>query len=115
LVFAAGASGRGAAVGSGLLWFCVILVSSHKVLFRAVSICAFCVCWSANLVSISVNRSLVSSGGRSTFSEAGEGNSSGVTTISLDDEAENARSRKREILAVRRWDFRSRLFYPIML
>jgi hypothetical protein len=106
---------RGAAVGSGPLWFCVILLSSRKVLFRAVSICAFCVCWSANLVSISVNRSLVSSGGRFIFSEAGEGNSGGVTAISLDDEAENARSQKREILAVRQRDFRSRLFYPIML
>ena len=47
--------------------------------------------------------------GKSIFSEAGEGNSGGVTAISLDDEAENARSRKREILAVRQQDFRSRL------
>jgi hypothetical protein len=43
----------------------------------------------------------VSSEGKSIFSEAGEGNSGGVTTISLDDEAEKARSRKQEILAVR--------------
>jgi hypothetical protein len=47
----------------------------------------------------------VSSGGRSIFPEAGEGNSSGVTAISLDDEAENAHSWKREILAVRQQDF----------
>jgi hypothetical protein len=107
--------GRGAAVRRVLLWFCVILVSSRRVLFSAASICAFCVCWSANLVSVSANRSLVSSGGRSIFSEAGEGNSGGVTTISLDDEAENARSWKREILAVRQQDFRSRLFSPILL
>jgi hypothetical protein len=30
--------GRGAAVGSEPLWFCVILVSSRKVLFRAASV-----------------------------------------------------------------------------
>jgi hypothetical protein len=81
-----------------------MFVSSRRVLFRAASICAFCACWSASLVSISVNRSLVSSEGRSIFSEVGEGNSGGVTAISLDDEAEKARSRKGEFLAVRQRD-----------
>jgi len=104
LVFAAGASGRGAVGGSGVAWTADMFVSSRRVLFRAASICAFCACWSASLVSISVNRSLVSLEGRSIFSEVGEGNSRGVTAISLDDEAEKARSRKGEILAVRQRD-----------
>jgi hypothetical protein len=85
---------RGVAVGSVPLWFCVIVVSNCRVLFRAASICTFCVCWFASLVSISASRSLVLSEGRSIFSEAGEGISSGVTAISLDNEAGNARSRK---------------------
>jgi hypothetical protein len=57
----------------------------------------------------------MSSEGRSMFSEAGEGNSGGVTAISLDDEAEKVCSRKREILAVGQRDFRSRLVYLILL
>ena len=84
-------------------------------LFNASSICAFCVCWSASLVSMSASQRLVFSEDRSIFSEVGEGNSSGVTAISLDDEAEKARNRKQEILAVRLRDFRSRLLYPILL
>ncbi len=36
----------------------------------------------------------MSSEGRSMLSEAGEGNSGGVTAISLDDKAEKARNRK---------------------
>jgi hypothetical protein len=57
----------------------------------------------------------VSSEGKSMFSEEGEGNSGGVTAILLDDAAEKARSRNEEILAVGQWDFRSRLFYLILL
>jgi hypothetical protein len=49
------------------------------------------------------------------FSEEGEGNSGGVTAILLDDAAEKARSRNEEILAVGQRDFRSRLFYLILL
>jgi hypothetical protein len=49
------------------------------------------------------------------FSEEGEGNSSGVTAISLDDVAEKACSRNEEILAVGQQDFWSWLFYPILL
>ena len=45
----------------------------------------------------------MSSEGRSMILEVGEGNSGGVTAISLDD-AEKARSRKGEILAVRQRD-----------
>ena len=89
------------------LWFCIIVFNSRRVLFRVASICAFCVCWSANLVSISASRSLVLSESKSIFSEAGEGNSGGVTAISLDDEAENVRSRKQEI-----WQFVSGISGP---
>jgi hypothetical protein len=57
----------------------------------------------------------VSSEGKSMFSEEGEGNSGGVTAISLDDAAEKAHSRNEEILVVGQRDFRSRLFYLILL
>ena len=98
-----------------MVWAADIVANSRRVLFSASNICAFCVCWSVSLVSISASRRLVSSEGKSIFSEAGEGNSGGVTAISLDDEAEKACSRKREILAVSQRDFRSRLIYLILL
>ena len=48
----------------------------------------FCVCWSANFVSILASQFFVSSEVKSIFSEVGEGNSGGVTACSLDDAPE---------------------------
>ena len=112
LVLVAEATGSGAgAAAMGKFCGC-IPVSSRSVLFNASSIWAFWVCWSANLISISASRVLVSS---EMFSEVGEGNSGGVTASSLDDAPEKARSRKRDILAVGLREFRSRYVYLVLL
>ena len=116
LVAEATGCGAGAAVAGE---FCgCIPASIRSVLFNASSIWVFWVfwaCWLANLSSISASRVLVSSETKSIFSEAGEGNSGGVTTCSLDDEPEKARRQKREILAVGQREFRCWCVYLVLM